>query len=232
MSKSLNLKAALALSAFAFTTGAEASSIVSYADGSRSWDTTTGLLWLDLTHTINRSYLDVSANLGIGGDFAGYRYATAYEVLSLWEHAGIGGGTTLACGGPDCIFAERVPSSPVMDLVSLLGGDTWAPSFGFGGVIALSSTLSVACIGCGYTAYMTPELRVYYEYNNPQVFGLADALVVEGLRNDIADSSYASWLVSTDTIAPVPLPAALPLFAAGLGAIGFMGWRKKRGVGP
>ncbi len=27
---------------------------------------------------------------------------------------------------------------------------------------------------------------------------------------------------------PVPLPAALPLFAAGLGAMGFMGWRRKR----
>jgi hypothetical protein len=28
----------------------------------------------------------------------------------------------------------------------------------------------------------------------------------------------------------VPIPAALPLFAAGLGAIGFVGWRKKRKV--
>ena len=29
------------------------------------------------------------------------------------------------------------------------------------------------------------------------------------------------------TASPVPLPAALPLFAAGLSAMGFMGWRKK-----
>jgi hypothetical protein len=29
------------------------------------------------------------------------------------------------------------------------------------------------------------------------------------------------------TTSPVPLPAALPLFAAGLGAMGFMGWRKR-----
>jgi hypothetical protein len=30
------------------------------------------------------------------------------------------------------------------------------------------------------------------------------------------------------TVAPVPIPAALPLFAAGLGAMGVFGWRKKR----
>jgi hypothetical protein len=28
--------------------------------------------------------------------------------------------------------------------------------------------------------------------------------------------------------APTPLPAALPLFASGLGALGLLGWRRKR----
>ena len=30
-------------------------------------------------------------------------------------------------------------------------------------------------------------------------------------------------------VAPVPVPAALPLFAGGLGLFGFLGWRRKRG---
>lgn len=35
--------------------------------------------------------------------------------------------------------------------------------------------------------------------------------------------------VSTSAaVSPVPLPAALPLLAAGIGAMGFMGWRKRR----
>ena len=29
-------------------------------------------------------------------------------------------------------------------------------------------------------------------------------------------------------LAPVPLPAALPLFATGLGVLGVLGWRRKR----
>ena len=34
----------------------------------------------------------------------------------------------------------------------------------------------------------------------------------------------------TEIVSAVPLPAALPLFAAGLSAMGFMGWRRRRRV--
>ena len=33
---------------------------------------------------------------------------------------------------------------------------------------------------------------------------------------------------TTDVIGTTPLPAALPLFATGLGALGLLGWRRKR----
>ena len=45
-------------------------------NGASIIDTVTGLEWLDLTSTVNLSFNSVSAQLGPGGAFAGYQYAT------------------------------------------------------------------------------------------------------------------------------------------------------------
>lgn len=46
-------------------------------------DNTSGLDWLDLSFTTSRSYDSVYAELGIGGEFSGWRYATQNELTSL-----------------------------------------------------------------------------------------------------------------------------------------------------
>jgi len=38
----------------------------------------------------------------------------------------------------------------------------------------------------------------------------------------------AGFGIRADYVPPVPVPAALPLFATGLGALGFLSWRRKR----
>jgi hypothetical protein len=45
--------------------------------------------------------------------------------------------------------------------------------------------------------------------------------------NQTDDVSF-SFATETTTITATPLPAALPLFATGLGALGLLGWRRKR----
>ena len=47
-------------------------------------DTESGLDWLDVTFTVDRSYNDVSSQVGGSGDFEGWRYASRQEFDTLW----------------------------------------------------------------------------------------------------------------------------------------------------
>ena len=49
------------------------------------------------------------------------------------------------------------------------------------------------------------------------------------VASDGADEAGSGGLAGTwSAVAETPLPAALPLFATGLGAMGLLGWRRKR----
>jgi hypothetical protein len=102
-------------------------------------DTITGLDWLDVILSRNMSYLDVSAQFGIGGEFSGWQYATVNEVEGLWTSAGLLPGIAQACSpSPPCL-AVYDPLPPLAQLIGLLG-DTTSQSLGFTGVMALTST--------------------------------------------------------------------------------------------
>jgi hypothetical protein len=53
--------------------------------GSTTFDKTTGLEWLDLPVTLDRTYIDVAEQLSPEGEFAGYRFATKYEVSEVFD---------------------------------------------------------------------------------------------------------------------------------------------------
>jgi hypothetical protein len=59
--------------------------------------------------------------------------------------------------------------------------------------------------------------------NNPYPGGSAYDF---GSEQNLPDFDYAFQTFTETT----PLPAALPLFAGGLGLLGFVGWRRKRGI--
>ena len=66
--------------------------------------------------------------------------------------------------------------------------------------------------------------------------GVSYFLVMTGFANGDAGSFInaitGNGTISLDDESDVPLPAALPLFAAGLGAMGYLGRRKKRALAP
>jgi hypothetical protein len=48
------------------------------------------------------------------------------------------------------------------------------------------------------------------------------------LESLVTNGGRTTALVGTGTVSAVPLPAALPLFATGIGGLGLLGWRRKR----
>lgn len=80
--------------------------------GSLTLDTRTGLTWLDLPFSQDLSYSQAEAEMLPGGEFAGFRHATAVEVASLYASAGFGEGF---------IPASTAGCQDVVSLISLIG---------------------------------------------------------------------------------------------------------------
>jgi hypothetical protein len=62
-------------------------------------------------------------------------------------------------------------------------------------------------------------------------FGHLDYIFAADPFSDFGPNSRADGIVTTESTA-TSLPAALPLFATGLGALGLLGWRRKRQAAP
>jgi len=114
------------------------------------------------------------------------------------------------------LLDQSVPLGAADAFLELMGGNTWIGS-GFTGDIGLTSTPLDSnwfpYLGCApptaYTCYLTPEIRI-----NDGV--PAQTLVVEGLRDYIADPEYGSWLVDTSVQAETPEPNFFWLVGGGL----------------
>lgn len=108
------------------------------------------------------------------------------------------------------------------------------PNFVFGVVdvfnIDSSGKITFAeFVGCTVSCFTTvPELDLWFGAGE----NLNANFPCEGnCSTIITDDLGASVLEGADNIsitAATPLPAALPLFAGGLGALGLLGWRRKR----
>lgn len=90
-----------------------------YGPGTITRDTQTGLDWLDVTVTQNRSVTDITAELVPGGEFEGFRYATTDEIAAMWTSADV---AVITFEGPingDDFYAENFDAESA--LVDLFG---------------------------------------------------------------------------------------------------------------
>ncbi len=92
---------------------------VTFGIDSITYDDETGLEWLDLTETAGLSYDGISAQLGVGGTYDGWRYVTEGEVNTLMVNAGI----------PDIGTQSEANAAPSLALLGLVGITDGAPGY-------------------------------------------------------------------------------------------------------
>lgn len=205
---------ALAAAAYAWTPAPASAALIDL--GSTTLDTATGLYWLDLTITQGLSIQVVSTNLQPGGLFAGYRFATSSELLTLFAHAGFGPGQ----------FSNTTSTAPPYSSVSALlnlVGVTYAP-FAPGTGDGLRATYGNYApqaepnVGRAFIATSSPGVGVY----NSQV----DLTPVQTGFNT-PQTEVGSWLVSS-----VPEASTGLQLAAGLVVLLAVAGLKCRLSGP
>ena len=167
--------------------------------GITTFDTESGLTWLDLTESTNRSFGDVTDGLDVGGDFFGYRFATNSEVLTLYENAGVAFGTGFR--------GVNLAYNNFIDL--------------FGPTASSSSNSAIQ----GVSATGVDLFRAGVFSNVFQTGYWADILAWPITS---VSPSTGFWLVEGTPPPPIPLPAAVWLFLSALGGLGLFGWRRRR----
>jgi hypothetical protein len=169
-------------------------------------DTDQGLDFLDVEFSLGRSFNDVSAEFGVGGDFEGFRYASLEEVINLANNFGV----TPAFTPGDAAYID----TDISGLVDMLGETN-------------SGMFSRQLIGMTGTFAPFPgtvrQVEFIDEFDDVTFDDrISSEVVFSGL---VSESSpiKASYLVRAQ---PVPEPASIALMLAG--ASGLLAFRQRR----
>lgn len=176
-------------------------------------DTETGLEWLDWDLTLGLSFDEVSAELGTGGGYDGFRFATGDEVAVLWANAGIVDiATEGPIGGEDFTAANYAPA---IALVVLLG-DT-----GLGGNLTEGLT---ADAGSAPGSQVVAELQLCTPAQPVpcRLLGAEFASALASLGPNDQPADQGSGIIGSALVrdaAVVPLPGASWLAISGFVAV-------------
>ena len=165
-------------------------------------DTDTGLDWLDLTETIDFSYDEMLMELGDGGLFAGFRYATTTDIDRLQQSAELSSG----------LFFTITPSiyQRVADLIDMVGVTNFDSDTGYKAAYGITSD--------PFLPTSTIDDRIFRGFSLT-----AGASASQGVIPDNLSSPFiGSWLIR-DTPTAVPLPSTIFLFVSGIAIL--LGWR-------
>ena len=162
-------------------------------------DTSSQLAWLDLSSSVNYSYLQMQSALQPGGLFAGFRHATTAEVFGLYQHAGI-----FALGD----WPEN--NAAIQSLIGLLGPTSF--DAGRPEVIGISATPSAT------DGRYVPMLDFYFQGGVPLYEASLQRLTY---GETTAEPTVGNWLVIA-----VPEPGSVAVFAMGLTLLSFKRMRK------
>ncbi len=176
----------------------------SAGDAQLTYDTETGLEWLDLPLTAGLSFNDMSLLLAPGQIYEGFRLATFEDVAALFENAGI---LTLTFGG----FANTGESDEVLSLIELLGQTGFADG-GFPGPAFRG--LYDESFSPGTHAYASIGIREIDLFTLATIGQSIDPIQ---FSDDLSNSSIGTLLVRDAVV--VPVPAALWLVLSGLGSL-------------
>jgi hypothetical protein len=178
-------------------------------------DTISGLEWLDLTATADRSYLDVSSQFGIGQEFEGWRYATAEEVTGFWDAFG---------GDSNYYNGLSTQNNGLFDLVAPYWGDLFC-----------NYSYSSCNTGDGYSFAFTSEafdgvshmLALASDYNALPNYLTHDEFTPSYISLNDKSHYYDIGSALVRDISAVPIPAAIWLFSSGL--LGLIGVARRKG---
>lgn len=199
---------------FSLATGLAKAAIIDL--GTITRDTSSGLEWLDVTESMNLSYNQVVSELGTGGLFAGWRYATSDEIIDLMTEFGIS-------SFPQSL-ASALPAAEVgfaSQFIQLLGNTIEPGSTSFGGIGILGIREPVDYSG-GNTYVLVSGLLIPDDGSGS---GPSISVGVPGLSPDTNPSNAGSFLVREFT--PVPVPFSAVFFLSSLVSLVAMGLKKR-----
>ena len=201
--------------------------------GTYTTDTQTGLDWLDITATANRSYNEISQLFDSGEEFQGFRYASVNDFITLVANAG----ATPEPWSSRLQFSEIGDLSGADELVTLLTGpvEPADPS---------SSAPPVATAGGGVRSVRGLLADVIMWRNGPSPFRMSASIVDDdrwgpgfgdtadtmagGWLDGTADIGIGSYLVKISTPAPtIPEPSTMVLLGLGMLGLGYARKQKK-----